>query len=146
WHTASLEMVAFVTNQTHLGPSSAGGTNKRKHSQTLTPVALLPHGYTLTHSNRHACLTPITDSYAPVDHWRWMASLWRGVVAPDLTIYVLDQKALEEYGLGQGQTVYFKRAGELRGTVLVVRLAGPGEELLGGTERRVGFEVNEWVN
>lgn len=105
------------------------------------------------------------------------------MVAPDLTIYVLDQKAMDDFvgiedkfspglppnshpqtspssvvsagggaassGGGQGQTVGFKRAGELRGDVLVVRLAGEGvtgAELLDKTERRVGFEVNEWVN
>ena len=51
------------------------------------PIALLPN-WALTHSDRYACALPITDSYAPVDHWQWMATLWRGIVGADITVAV----------------------------------------------------------
>lgn len=51
------------------------------------PIALLPN-WALTHSDRYACALPITDAYAPVDHWQWMATLWRGIVGADITVAV----------------------------------------------------------
>jgi HMG box factor len=52
------------------------------------PIALLPSGFSLTLADRFACAVPIADAYAPVDHWQWMATLWRGVVGADLVVYV----------------------------------------------------------
>jgi HMG box factor len=53
------------------------------------PIALLPSGFALTLSDRFACAVPIVDAYAPVDHWQWMATLWRGIVGADLVVYVV---------------------------------------------------------
>ena len=45
-------------------------------------------GYSLTQSDRFASALCVADAYQPDDHWRWVATLWRGIVGPDLTIYV----------------------------------------------------------
>ena len=51
------------------------------------PIALVPH-FQLSQTDFFASRIPISDSYAPIDHWQWMATLWRGVVGPDITIVV----------------------------------------------------------
>lgn len=44
----------------------------------------------LTRSNLAATRIPINDAYAPLDHWQWAATLWRGIVGADLTIWIKD--------------------------------------------------------
>ncbi|KAK4188801.1 hypothetical protein QBC35DRAFT_431993 [Podospora australis] len=113
WHAKSAEIVRFVTGETSTSSSAPGadheasGTSRSQsgsgsstprpgqrhplpslqHYQKL-PIALLPTGFQLSLSDRFACSIPIADSYAPVDHWQWMATLWRGVVGADLVVYV----------------------------------------------------------
>jgi HMG box factor, other len=100
------------------------------------PVALLPSGFSLTISDRHACRIPIADTYAPVDHWQWMATLWRGIVGPDLVVYV---KPCAEEELARGGAVELKGNGLMM--VKVLQGAGFDEKM----ERRVCFEVVEWL-
>ncbi|KAG7285478.1 hypothetical protein NEMBOFW57_010106 [Staphylotrichum longicolle] len=83
WHAKSAEMVRFVT-----GTTNRQNQPHTTHPNRLLPIALLPAGYALTLSDRFACAVPIADAYAPVDHWQWMATLWRGVVGADLVVYV----------------------------------------------------------
>ena len=95
------------------------------------PIALVPM-YQLSLTDVFASRVPIADAYAPVDHWQWMATLWRGVVGPDVTVAV---------GRGDGGGV--KGGVEIRlgdAKAILVR-EGVGEGVL----RRVGFEVGEWV-
>ncbi|KAM5351933.1 hypothetical protein ACJ41O_004656 [Fusarium nematophilum] len=101
------------------------------------PVALLREGFSLTLSDAFACTIPIADSYAPVDHWQWMATLWRGVIGPDLVVYVKPSIEEEVAKLG---TVEFQK----RPALMVVRIV-VGKDLDDATERRVAFEVIEWV-
>ncbi|KAK3902739.1 HMG box protein [Staphylotrichum tortipilum] len=134
-------------------------------SPTL-PIALLPAGFSLTLADRFACAVPISDAYAPVDHWQWMATLWRGIVAPDLVVYVTGPagggKVGEEGGvggMGGGQAqVEVCDAG-----LMVVRVPASAETIESAAssaasaasfpgvvedekmERRLGFEVVEWV-
>lgn len=83
WHTKSLEIAHHITTK----PPSASEVASPRSKRTY-PVALLPHGFSLTTSDKYACSVPINDYYAPVDHWQWMATLWRGILGPDLTIFV----------------------------------------------------------
>lgn len=53
----------------------------------LLPVALLTTGYSLAISDKCAISVPINDSYPPVAHWEFMATLWRGTPGPDLVVY-----------------------------------------------------------
>ena len=96
------------------------------------PIAILPL-FSLHASNTFACRIPLTDTYAPGDHWSWNATQWRGVVGPDLTIYLKD-------GEGKGRMVEQKE--EVR--LFVVR-RGLETEVDGSTLRRLGFEIGEWV-
>jgi hypothetical protein len=118
------------------------------------PVALLPSGFSLTTSDSFASSIPINDAYAPVDHWQWMATLWRGIVGPDLTVYVKaivpnDRERMEE----------MSRYGnvEIRNdcAAIIVRVetreGKAGDMRMGEVKvedkilRRLGFEVLEFV-
>lgn len=96
------------------------------------PITILPL-FSLHASNTFACRIPLTDTYAPNDHWSWNATQWRGVIGPDLTIYLKD-------GEEKGKMV--EQIDEEK--LFVVRKAIEGE-VDGSTLRRVGFEVGEWV-
>jgi hypothetical protein len=118
------------------------------------PVALFPSGFSLTTSDTFASSIPINDAYAPVDHWQWMATLWRGIVGPDLTVYVkaispTDREGVEEmsrYGNVEIRhdcaaiivrvEIREGKSGEAR-----VREGNVEEKIL----RRLGFEVLEFV-
>ncbi|AEO71141.1 uncharacterized protein THITE_2123234 [Thermothielavioides terrestris NRRL 8126] len=145
--------------------------NPPPHKPTL-PIALLPAGFSLTLSDRFACAVPIADAYAPVDHWQWMATLWRGIVGPDLVIYAAPAAPAPARaaasasachggaaagsvggGGGGGGTVEVRSAG-----LVVVRLPAPapasgeGDGAAGEVavvdekvQRRLGFEIVEWV-
>ncbi|EMC95394.1 hypothetical protein BAUCODRAFT_72427 [Baudoinia panamericana UAMH 10762] len=99
--------------------------------------------YSLHASNVLACRIPIGphDPYSPSDHWQWTATQWRGIIGPDLTIYLRDAvvgdngKATVEI-LEEGNLFVAKRT-HLEG--------GKGLELEASVLRRLGFEVGEWV-
>ncbi|KAK6599604.1 HMG box protein [Botrytis cinerea] len=98
WHRNSAQITKFITTVPPSSPrrdtsttSSTPQSSEASQSSTphkRTPIALIPHGYSLTLSDAYSLKLPINDSYAPIDHWQWMATLWRGIVGADLTIYV----------------------------------------------------------
>ncbi|TIC97329.1 hypothetical protein CH35J_006876 [Colletotrichum higginsianum] len=148
WHEKSREIVRHVSTRQGLGAdapplarrASDGEMVGSRHSSVSatgkTPIALLPAGFSLTISDKYACMIPIADSYAPVDHWQWMSTLWRGIVGPDLVIYV---KSVAEDEVTRGGAVEFRGSG-----VMVVRIAH-NKSLDEKTERRISFEVVEWI-
>lgn len=107
------------------------------------PVALLPLGFSLSTSDHYASRIPINDAYAPVDHWQWTATLWRGIIGPDLTIYIASPGA---GGKDDGSTTAAGAGVEVRNdcSAIVVKSEdgrGVEEKCL----RRLGFEVLEFV-
>ncbi|KAI6252264.1 hypothetical protein MCOR19_011122 [Pyricularia oryzae] len=131
WHRRSDEMIKFVTTK------PVGGNGR----DTRMPVALITGGFSLHISDWFASRVSITDAYAPVDHWQWMATLWRGIVGPDLVVYVRKSKAEDIRAFG---------AVEVKSPrLIVVRVDPPAGEvqprLSESMERRVGFEIMEWV-
>jgi hypothetical protein len=56
-------------------------------SPTPIPIALVPH-YQLTTVDTAAITLPINDSYSPLAHWQWLATLWRGCIGPDVSIVI----------------------------------------------------------
>jgi hypothetical protein len=101
------------------------------------PVILLPT-FQLHASVAYASRIPIADAYSPTDHWQWMATLWRGIVGPDLTIYVRSFEGKE--GSFAGKTVDLDE--QVR---CLTVMKGVGRGFGEATLRRVGFEVGEWV-
>lgn len=138
WHKKSLEMTKYITTSTD---GSATETNVAVAPATrgeLLPIALVPYGFSLSTSDTFALRIPINDSYAPVDHWQWMATLWRGIVGPDLTIYV-NKVGRDEMNKMGGV--------EIRGDcgAIIVRIL-EGAKMDEKTARRLGFEVLEFVS
>jgi len=123
WHQTSREMTKFITTRDDSNPPTLD----------LIPIAIVPC-YQLTTVDVSAISMPITDSYSPLDHWRWLAALWRGCVGPDVTIVV---QGVDEEGVAPGVDVRLVDA-----RTVVVRLA-KGEEVDEKALRRVGFEVEE---
>lgn len=125
WHAKSAEIVKHITTK----PTKNG-------SSKLIPVALIPGGFGLTLSDKAATTIDITDVYSPLDHWQWMASLWRGIVGADLVVYVREVTA-EEAALNNRPVEYHQSG------VMEVKVAGGKVDE--STERRLAFEVMEWI-
>ncbi|KAI4743143.1 hypothetical protein E4T50_06470 [Aureobasidium sp. EXF-12298] len=107
-------------------------------------TVILLRTYTVTAANVFASRMAISDAYKAADHWQWTATLWRGVVGPDMTVYVKEADKADEGGKGGVEIKEENR-------VMAVRRFKGGEENGGvegieaGALRRLGFEVGEWV-
>lgn len=166
WHRTSEELVKYMT--TDPAPVPVGGEQAEASPpppRRKVPVAVVGSGYALTQSDHFASALRVADAYRPDDHWRWVATLWRGIVGPDLTIYVKLCRAAEIWTDHGDKSVEFANPG-----VMVLRVpaadpssssssraasisAGssrpPAEEYTPHVdeklERRLGFEIMEWV-
>ena len=108
------------------------------------PVAIVPR-YQLTTVDVAAVSMAITDSYSPNDHWRWLASLWRGCVGPDITVVL---RGPGEGAEGSGENWDSLNTGvevRLQGERTVVVRTGRSGEIDEKALRRVGFEVEEYL-
>ncbi|KAF2131075.1 hypothetical protein P153DRAFT_313377 [Dothidotthia symphoricarpi CBS 119687] len=148
WHGKSREMIRYITTPVPVlsaaeesRTASASPPTTRKDSATpsnaLKPILLLPT-FQLHASVAYASRIPVQDAYSSTDHWQWMATLWRGTVGPDLTIFVRTGDAREALA---GSKAVELDEGVRCLTVVREREGGFGESAL----RRVGFEVGEFV-
>lgn len=115
-----------------------------KSTKASVPIAIVPR-YQLTTVDVAAVSMAITDSYSPNDHWRWLASLWRGCVGPDITIVL---RGPGEGAEGSGENWDSFNTGvevRLQGERTVVVKVGKSGEIDDGALRRVGFEVEEYL-
>lgn len=152
WHVKSKEMVKYITTSL---PSEAGASpekeseaedTKRKDSVTLRessvpaatakPVIIIPT-FQLHASVTYASRIPIQDAYSPTDHWQWMATMWRGTIGPDLTIYV------KTYDAKEGQVGLKPEMDEAVRCLTVCK--EKNGKFADADLRRVGFEVSEWI-
>ncbi|KAK8134211.1 hypothetical protein PG984_006223 [Apiospora sp. TS-2023a] len=173
WHRTSEEVIKFITTNPARATSPPGATaaaNPESASVPATtapdtscskiPVAVFGAGYSLTQSDRYAAALPMTDAYQPEDHWKWVATLWRGIVGPDLTIYVkLCQSADEVRGnncleFANPATVVLRvpnvpatntTPGAPSSETPVPAAGAPDVHVDERLERRLGFEIMEWV-
>ncbi|KAI4177362.1 MAG: hypothetical protein LQ343_000342, partial [Gyalolechia ehrenbergii] len=129
-------------------PASASSAEMGQRTGSVTdrllPVAIVP-SYQLTQTDASACHVPIDDNYAPTDHWQWMASMWRGIVGPDITIVIKaydEVAALEQKGRKNNGVEVDVRLEDARAVIVRVEKGG---KILEGSLRRVGFEVEEWM-
>jgi HMG box factor len=137
WHKKSVEMTRYITKSPNRPSTDVSVTVAPAARGKVLPIALVPSGFSLSTSDTFALRIPINDSYAPVDHWQWMATLWRGIVGPDLTIYV-NKVGRDELNKMGGV--------EIRGdcAAIIVRVL-EGAKMDEKTARRLGFEVVEFV-
>jgi HMG box factor, other len=137
WHKKSLEMTKYITTSPNSSSTESNVALIPKIKAKVLPIALVSGGFSLTTSDTFALRIPINDSYAPVDHWQWMATLWRGIVGPDLTIYA-NRVSRDEMNKMGGV--------EIRGdcAAIIVRVL-EGTKMDEKTARRLGFEVVEFV-
>ena len=188
YHTLSAEIISYITtplsrsasppaSPSPVSPKSTPLSSKpitRSHSTATphdpkptstgapgVPIAILP-SFQLSHTDVFASCIPITDAYAPIDHWQWMATLWRGIVGPDITVALLppapatppqsassgasgDVPPRLPSGSSTGGTPPGVEARLDDSRAILVReengKGGVGEAKL----RRLGFEVGEWV-
>lgn len=140
WHLRSQEIIKYITTTPKRSTESecVSPRSTASQSEKVFPVAVLPRGFSLCISDRWALRIPINDSYSPVDHWQWMATLWRGIVGPDLTIYVTATK--EKDDTEKAGTVEIRN--DCAAIVVTVADGGGLDEK---TSRRLGFEVLEFV-
>ncbi|KAM0277016.1 hypothetical protein ACHAQH_006141 [Verticillium albo-atrum] len=143
WHGKSGQMVKHITTRPEQPPPSrrasegeVGTPREGSASPTMIPVALVTGGYSATIADRYACRVPIVDSYAPVDHWQWMATLWRGIVGPDLVVYVKPTAEEEVARLGWLDFV---------GPGVMLMRVPPSKGLDDRSARRLSFEVVDWL-
>ncbi|KAH6656224.1 hypothetical protein BKA67DRAFT_551282 [Truncatella angustata] len=160
WHRTSEELVRYITHHPSPSGSSAGTADPDNNSQSSSfsteptssqpplypqklPVAVLSAGYSLAITDRCAAELHIADAYRPDDHWRWVATMWRGIVGPDLTVYI---KPCADDELRANHVVEFAGPGVLVVRVPEIKEGGAAmvvaDEKL---ERRLGFEIMEWV-
>lgn len=169
WHRVSRDIVSFLhgecsdgANENFVMEGDASQDNMTQQRQAKPfRIALVPQ-YQLTTVNKYAAAAPIGDLYGPVEHWQWMASLWRFCAGPDVTVYVRDcpaeefaeanlNGALQGQGVSHPIDVWLERQG-----VIVVRRPdeacavndigyGQGEIIEEKALRRVSFEVQEFL-
>ena len=137
WHKKSLEITKYITTSVDSCSTEASSAITSGVKGKVLPIALIPGGFSLSTSDTFALRIPINDSYAPVDHWQWMATLWRGIVGPDLTIYV-NIVGRDEMNKMGGVEIRSDCA------AIVVRVLD-GATMDEKTARRLGFEVMEFV-
>ncbi|EFY86728.1 HMG box transcription factor [Metarhizium acridum CQMa 102] len=100
------------------------------------PVALVKGGFSLTISDQYASAMTMSDRYSPVDHWQWTASLWRGTASPDLVVHIQESN---DDASKPGVVDISRNMG-----LISVRVSA-GQGLDEATERRMAFEVMEWM-
>ncbi|KAG9233921.1 hypothetical protein BJ875DRAFT_441815 [Amylocarpus encephaloides] len=137
WHKKSQEMTKHITTLPSLPSTSRSAKPSDAAKSKLIPIALVRNGFSLTTSDKYALIIPINDSYAPIDHWQWMATLWRGIIGPDLTLYITraDKKDIARHG---GVEIRKDCA------AIIVRVL-EGCKMEEKTARRLAFEVMEFV-
>ena len=139
WHRRSSDIIKYITTPIQ---ADAEPNNKSKQGRGSQLPVLLLQNYQLFATNAWACSLPINDTYQPQDHWQWLATLWRGIIGPDLTVHVRDASTEE---LARERTVEVREHQRL---IIVRREKGPGP-LQGDVDekslRRLAFEMGEWI-
>ncbi|KAI1780662.1 hypothetical protein F4818DRAFT_451067 [Hypoxylon cercidicola] len=168
WDIKSIVIERYITGQSQSSNKTSGEGGEASKPEARLPVAIVADGWSLTISERYAELLRVKDAYSARDHWQWLATLWRGNIGADLTIQVtrvpeaeitcytklVSQSVMILYvpsknldGLAQDATKggYQKDVGQLDQKQLELNQPKLDETLRGPMERRLAFEVEEWV-
>jgi hypothetical protein len=103
-------------------------------SSVTKPIIILPT-FQLAASVAYAAHIPVQDAYSTTDHWQWMATLWRGTVGPDLTVYIRSYE--KDHGGAKP---------EMDDSIRCLTVAKEDGKFADADLRRVGFEVSEFIN
>jgi hypothetical protein len=108
---------------------------------------LLVSNYILHGSNAWSSALPINDVYSPADHWAWTATLWRGIIGADMTVYVknVDKEREEPVSAGGARPPPMEKKVEMKDNVGAILVKQEDGKIEDGAVRRVAFEVGEWV-
>lgn len=138
WLNKSKEMIEYITSTPPTGPGEGEMSEGSHHERCLDvrPLVIIPR-YQVRASDAYALTVPLADTYNALDHWSWMASMWRGTVGADFTIYIKDCTKEE---MAREKAVDIME--ELK--VIIVR-KGKDEPVSEVAMRRVGFEAGEWA-
>ena len=135
----------FKTERLQIDSSSSPPSTSHEDGPcSTTPTAIVPR-YQLTTADAYARSIPLNDAYSPLDHWQWMASMWRTCVGPDVTICIHEcgPEELAQYG---GGTPVELRLSHDTPMLVVRRLTGSrGWDIEGKTLKRVGFELVDFL-
>lgn len=140
WHGKSKDIIEYITSpppNKEEQKEEPNGESMASPMLPVKPVCIIPT-FQLHAADVFASHVPIQDAYSPADHWQWMATLWRGIVGPDVTIYVSDVSREE---LAKEKLVEVKE--EVK--VVIVRKLKGSEKIDESALRRVGFELGEWI-
>ena len=75
------------TSKSMSAPTPRNSISAATHGDGPIAIALVPH-YQLTTVDASAISMPIVDSYSPLAHWQWLATLWRGCIGPDVSVVI----------------------------------------------------------
>ncbi|KAI0865266.1 hypothetical protein F4860DRAFT_500489 [Xylaria cubensis] len=157
WHKTSEDLIRYITSYPSPqqqaasadggsdGNSAANSRSNTTSSPPRLPIAILSDGYSLTFSDRYAGALHVNDAYRADDHWQWVATLWRGIVGADLTVCVKRTTADEERQGGGGGAGNSSSSVEMAGPGIMVLRIADGARVDEKLERRLGFEIAEWV-
>jgi hypothetical protein len=135
---------ASVGTRKQTSPTTSTRTSPLSDATRSPKIPLLLISKHILHAtNVWSSSIPITDSYSPVDQWRWFASLWRGIVGADVTIYI---RALAGIEPEENQKALAKTPPvKIEEDVGIIVVRQDGEKVEESAVRRVAFEVGEWV-
>ncbi|KAF2671532.1 hypothetical protein BT63DRAFT_412551 [Microthyrium microscopicum] len=134
---SAMSSLFYASTSSHAEPSSSGKIT----------LVLIP-SYLVGSSDAWAAALPIRDAYGSSDHWSWAATVWRGVLGPDFTIYVRSEEG--EAAQRQGDSMDWAGSNnkshvdisEDMGTLVVRSSKEKGMATVDGAAvRRVAFEV-----
>ncbi|KAI1005016.1 hypothetical protein K3495_g3200 [Podosphaera aphanis] len=132
WHEKSLQIKRYLYTSPNLTFNEDDATEDSTESRVI-PIAVIPNGFSVAISDNLALRLPIEDHYTPVDHWHWIATLWRGIVGPNLTIFVTRVGPQEIATHGHVELC-------AACPVIIVRVLA-GDDINDCILRRLGFEV-----
>lgn len=157
WHAKNRHVHQILTSP----PTERGATQKDGHKKQepatgdrakgaastpkadQLPSAVIFRNYLLSATDAAARQLKLADLYGANAHWSWTACLWRGMIGPDLVIYISDTDARDVNSID---------VLEYPKTFIVTRCRAPWASVEGsvcgvqpGALRRLGFEVLEWL-
>ena len=146
WHDKGKKMIDFITNPPNAPPSQSSTTEPKDTQEDTSMVIDTPpriplivlERYQIYASDTFAAKIAIKDNYSPVDHWQWMATMWRDIVGPNITVYLKDTPA-EEISPGL-KMVEVKE--DVKCVTVVKKMGAKTEDK---ELRRLAFEIGELV-